>query len=93
MNRQVLRPNRGYDVLIPLYGFLEGDTIGLLILADEQETVQSLADKLQEAASIRVARRTQVQVMYKSRVMDPKLTLAQAGFEPLERVDVVHKEG
>jgi Toluene-4-monooxygenase system protein B (TmoB) len=80
-------------MIIPLYGFLEGDTIGLLILADEKETVQSLADKLQEAASIRVARRTQVQVMYRSRAMDPNLTLAQGGFEPLERFDVVHKEG
>ena len=32
---------------IPLYGFLQGDTVGLLILADEGETVQTLARKLQ----------------------------------------------
>ncbi len=28
---------------LPLYGFMEGDTIGLLIVADEQESVRSLA--------------------------------------------------
>jgi hypothetical protein len=43
--------------MIPLYGFLEGDTIGLLVLADEEETLASLADKLQSAASVRVDRR------------------------------------
>ena len=40
---------------IPLYGFLEGDTVGLLVLAEEGETILELARKLQDAASIRVA--------------------------------------
>ena len=74
---------------IPLYGFLQGDTIGLLIVAEEQDTVQSLADRLQEAASIRVARKTNVRVVYKDRTLDPALTIAQAGLEPLARFDVV----
>ena len=39
---------------IPVYGFLEGDTLGLLVLAEEGETVLELARKLQDAASIRV---------------------------------------
>jgi len=74
---------------IPLYGFLEGDTIGLLIVAEENETVQDLAQKLQEGASIRVAPREKVQVVYKEKVLDPTLTLAQAGLEALERFDVM----
>jgi hypothetical protein len=77
---------------IPLYGFLEGDTIGLLIVAEETETVQALAQKLQEEASIRVAPREKVQVVYKEKVLDPCLTLAQAGLEALERFDVVRGE-
>ncbi len=77
---------------IPLYGFLEGDTIGLLIVAEETETVQALAQKLQEGASIRVAPREKVQVVYKEKVLDPWLTLAQAGLEALERFDVVRGE-
>jgi len=36
---------------LPLYGFLDGDTIGLLIVADENESIASLARKLQEAGS------------------------------------------
>jgi Toluene-4-monooxygenase system protein B (TmoB) len=74
---------------IPLYGFLQGDTVGLLILADEGETVQTLAQKLQDAASLRVARRDHVQLVYNDKTMDPALTIAQAGFEALDRFDVI----
>ena len=77
---------------IPLYGFLEGDTIGLLIVAEENETVQDLARKLQDGASLRVAPREKVQVIYKEKVLDPEFTLVQAGFEALERFDVIRGE-
>src|SRR5260370_11564494 len=93
IERRAAVADRRKAMPIPLYGFLQGDTIGLLILGDEQETVQSLSEKLQEAASIRVARKEKVQVVYKNRVMDPALTLAQAGLEALERFDVVGEEG
>ena len=74
---------------IPLYGFLQGDTIGLLILADEGDTLQSLARKLQDAASLRVAGRDQVQVVYNGKAMDPAITIAQAGLQALDRFDVI----
>jgi hypothetical protein len=74
---------------IPLYGFLQGDTVGLLILANEGETLQSLAQKLQDAASLRVASRDRVQVMYNDKTMDPAITIAQAGFQALDRFDVI----
>lgn len=74
---------------IPLYGFLQGDTVGLLILADEGDTLQSLAQKLQDAASLRVAGRDRVQVMYNDKAMDPAITIAQAGFRALDRFDVI----
>jgi Toluene-4-monooxygenase system protein B (TmoB) len=74
---------------IPLYGFLQGDTVGLLILAEEGDTLQSLAQKLQDAASLRVARRDQIQVVYKEKAMDPTITIAQAGFQALDRFDVI----
>jgi hypothetical protein len=73
---------------IPLYGFLQGDTVGLLILVDEGETVQTLARKLQDAASLRVARRDHVHLVYNDKAMDPALTIAQAGFEAFDRFDV-----
>lgn len=78
-------------MLIPLYGFLEGDTLGLLILVEEHETVHDLATKLQQAASVRVAYQARIEVRYKDRVLDPHYTIAQAEFLPLERFDVVQK--
>jgi hypothetical protein len=74
---------------IPLYGFLQGDTVGLLILAEEGETLQALARKLQAAASLRVEGRDHVQVVHNNKIMDPALTVAQAGFEALDRFDVL----
>jgi hypothetical protein len=74
---------------IPLYGFLQGDTVGLLILADEGDTLQSLAHKLQDAASLRVASKIPVQVLYNDKAMDPTITIAQAGFQALDRFDVI----
>ena len=74
---------------IPLYGFLQGDTLGLLILADEAETIQILARKLQDAASLRVASREHVHLVYNHKAVDPSLTVAQAGFEAFDRFDVI----
>jgi hypothetical protein len=73
---------------LPLYGFREGDTIGLLILADERETVASLAQKLQEAASLRVAPSERIELFYRNRKLDPTITLHEAGFVALDRFDV-----
>lgn len=73
---------------MPLYGFLQGDTIGLLILAEESETIASLAEKLQVSAEIRVARRADPRVIFQDRVLDPKITVSRAGLGPLDRFDV-----
>lgn len=74
---------------IPLYGFLQGDTVGLLILADEEETVEALARQLQDAGSLRVAGRNHVHLIYNDNAIDPTLTVAQAGFQALDRFDVI----
>jgi hypothetical protein len=75
---------------VPLYGFLQGDTVGLLILADDGDTLAALARKLQAAASLRVAARDPVRVVYNDKTMDLTMTVAQAGFEALDRFDVVY---
>jgi hypothetical protein len=73
---------------LPLYGFREGDSIGLLIMADEQETVGSLAQKLQEAASIRVTPAERVELVHRNHLLDLSITLSQAGVAALDRFDV-----
>jgi Toluene-4-monooxygenase system protein B (TmoB) len=77
---------------LPLYGFLQGDTVGLLILAEEDDTLQSLAQKLQEGAALRVAAKDHVQVVYNDQVLDPTITIAQAGIQALDRFDVMEGE-
>jgi hypothetical protein len=74
---------------IPLYGFLEGDTLGLLVLAEEGETVVELARKLQDAASIRVGRTDEIDFVYNGKAIEPGLTVAQAGLQALDRFDVI----
>jgi Toluene-4-monooxygenase system protein B (TmoB) len=76
---------------IPLYGFLEGDTLGLLMLAEEGETILQLALKLQDAASLRVARIDKIDLVYNGSAIDPALTVAQAGFQELDRFDVISR--
>jgi hypothetical protein len=78
---------------LPLYGFMEGDTIGLLILADEHESVRSLAGKLRDAASLRVDGTSRVEIVYRGVVLDPESTLAQAGLKPLQRFDLRRNYG
>jgi hypothetical protein len=73
---------------IPLYGFLEGDTLGLLMLAEEGETTLELARRLQAAASLRVARIDKIRLVYNGKAIDPGITIAQAGFQELDRFDV-----
>ena len=74
--------------MIPLYGFLEGDTIGLLVLAQGDDSIAEIARKLQAAARLRVAVDGPVTVVYEGRPLDPQLTVADAGLEPLARIDV-----
>jgi hypothetical protein len=78
---------------IPLYGFLQGDTLGLLVLAEADETILQLARKLQDSASIRVAPSNEIQFVYDGRAIDPGLTVTQAGLQPLDRFDVTWRSG
>ena len=79
-------------MLVPLYGFLRGDSIGLLVLIHDTENVGEIGRKLQEAASVRVAPRPAADVFLRGTLLDPKITVAEAGLEALDRVDVVPKD-
>jgi hypothetical protein len=74
--------------VIPLYGFLEGDTIGLLVLAEGDDSIAEVARKLQAAARLRAAIDGPVTVLYEGKALDPLSTVADAGLQPLGRIDV-----
>jgi hypothetical protein len=79
-------------MLVPLYGFLKGDTIGLIVLIHDHETIADLASKLQEAASVRVPPTGHADVYYNGELLDPALTVAGVGMQALDRVDVIPKK-
>jgi hypothetical protein len=74
--------------VIPLYGFLEGDTMGLLVLAGEQDTAAALARKLQAAAAVRVAPAAGARVWARGEPLEPTTTVTAAGLQALDRFEV-----
>lgn len=76
-------------MLVPLYGFLHGDTLGLIVLVHDHQLVADVAAVLQHAAATRVAPVGAADVYAGGKRLDPRLTVAQAGLGPLDRVDVV----
>lgn len=79
------------DELVPLYGFVQGDTLGLLVLVRTTDTVAELARVLQEAASIRVTPSDDVFVRHRRTRLEPTLTVAAAGLTALDRVELVRE--
>jgi hypothetical protein len=74
--------------VIPLYGFLEGDTLGLVVLARPEQTVAELGQALVQAARVRVAPGGRPAVLYRGEVLDDATTVAEAQLGPLDRFDV-----
>jgi hypothetical protein len=62
-------------------------------MADDGESVRSLANKLRAAVSLRVRTDEDMDVLYRGMVLDPGFTLSQARFEPLQRFDLRRKNG
>lgn len=77
------------DVLVPLYAFVAGDTLGVLVLVHDHETVRELAARAQSAAAMRIAPRARVDVIAKGLVLEPTISVASAGLRALDRVDIV----
>jgi hypothetical protein len=78
-------------MLVPLYGFLRGDTIGLIVLVHDHQTIDDVASILQQAATVRVAPAARAKVFFAGRALDPSLTVKAAGLAALDRVDVVQE--
>ncbi len=77
--------------MIPLYGFLAGDTIGMLVLAQPEDDTATLCHKLQSAASVRVAPLARPVVIHRGRRLPAGTTVQEAEIGPLDRIDVVEE--
>jgi hypothetical protein len=74
--------------MIPLYGFLEGDTIGLLVLADAEDTMVQLGERLIRSAEVRVRPRAAFRVEVRGEPTSSTTTVTNARLEALDRFDV-----
>jgi hypothetical protein len=74
---------------IPLYAFVRGDTLGLVVLAGDAETVAELAQRLARAAAPRVTLDGALRVVHRGQPLPGHLGLSEAGVSALDRVDLV----
>lgn len=75
-------------MLVPLNGFVRGDTLGVLVLVHDHDTVAAAVTCLSQAASVRVAPFRRATLYFKGEPLDPNLTIAAAGLTALDRVDL-----
>ena len=78
--------------VLPLYAFVAGDTMGLVVLGRPEKPVADLAENLLRAASVRVKRRGSFRIMHDDRVLDLQATLGTQGLRLLDRIDLVWDE-
>ena len=74
---------------IPLYCFVRGDTLGLVVLSPETESVDELASRLARAAAPRVTLEGNLRVLHRGKLLSGALTIAEAGVVALDRVDLL----
>ena len=73
---------------IPLYGFVAGDSLGVLVMVDDNDTIAEVAHRLQQAAQVRVPPRQRVQVSVNGKPLELDATVKEVGLVALDRVDV-----
>ncbi len=77
---------------LPLYGFVEGDTMGVIVLGRLDESVAELGVALLRAVAVRVRPRGTYRIVAGSRRLDPAATLRSQALSPLDRIDLVWEE-
>jgi len=78
---------------VPLYGFVRGDSMGLILLVDAHASIGELAARAQRAAAVRVAPVARAHVVFEGKRLSPELSVLEAGLSPLDRIDIVPEKG
>lgn len=76
-------------MLVPVHGFVRGDTVGLLVLVHDTDTIAHLARTLMDAAAVRLPPAPRARVYHGQVELSPEQTVARAGLTTLERVDLI----
>jgi hypothetical protein len=75
--------------LVPVYGFVRGDTLGVVVLAHDSDTVAQLGHALLAAVAVRVAPAPHLRVYRGGLELEPEQPLTQAGVKALDRIDLI----
>jgi len=75
--------------VLPLYAFVQGDTIGVLVLGRLDGTVRDLGDNLLRATGVRVKARGPFRIVAGERILDLAAPLRSLGMQPLDRVNLL----
>ncbi len=79
--------------MIPVYAFLEGDTIALLLLATSSDTCDSLVRKLLQMAKARVRPEGEYILLLNGKKQSGEASIKDMELSPLDRIDVRKKRG
>jgi len=76
-------------MLVPLYGFVQGDTMGVLVLAHDDMSVAEVTRKLVEATSLRAGTQHDGFALFaRGRRLDARQTVAECHLTALDRIDL-----
>lgn len=75
--------------VMPLYAFVQGDTMGVVVLGRLEGTVKELGENLLRATGVRVTRRGPFRILSGDRPLDLAAPLRTLPMRPLDRVDLV----
>jgi Toluene-4-monooxygenase system protein B (TmoB) len=75
-------------MLVPLHAFALGDTMGVLVLVDDSDTIAELARRIAAATAMRVAPRGRPIVYVATADLNPAATVAASGLRALDRVNL-----
>jgi hypothetical protein len=80
-------------MLVPLHGFLRGDTVGLLLLVHDTDTLAHVARTLIDAAAVRVAPVSRARIYRGGVELALTETVGSVGLSALDRIDLVPEFG
>lgn len=79
--------------VVPLYGFVQGDTLGVVVLGRLDGTVAELGANLLRAVAVRLERQGPYQLRAGERRLDSDAALRTQALKPLDRIDLIWDEG
>jgi hypothetical protein len=74
--------------MIPLIGYVQGDTLGVLVFAYGSDTPAKLAERTQTCAAVRVVPFDGAVVLHYGIALRGRAPLSARGIQPLDRIDV-----